>query len=575
VAVTKAKRVRIGELLVGSGCITDAQLGAALAEQKTSNLRLGEQVVKLGFVTEQQLFEILGQHFGVPCINLKQYPFTPEAARALPEIPARRHNAVLLGKDSDGAPLVGMVDPGDLHAYDQLAQALKRPFRAALVNARDVALAHDLIYRRTEEISTLAGTLREELAGGDAAAARPTVAGDTAVDRLLQSLFRDAVQVQASDIHIEPEERLLRIRQRVDGVLQETILEQGRISSALVTRLKLMAGLDISEKRMPQDGRFNMIVGGRTLNVRLSTLPVQFGEGVVMRLLDQESKLLGLAELGMAGEVHERFRQIIRRRHGLVLVTGPTGSGKTTTLYAALSEINSEDQKIITVEDPVEYRLPRISQVQVQHRIGLDFARVLRSALRQDPDIIMIGEMRDRETQEIALRAAMTGHLVFSTLHTNNALSSVDRLIDMGAEGYLVAASLISVLSQQLVRRVCSACAVQDPLDDRQRGWLRAVVPAGGERPAYRCGGGCVRCHGTGYRGRVGLYELLTMDAPMADALRRMDLAAFADAARVQTGYRPLLAAGLDYAAAGVTTVHEVMRVAEEIKHGGGMAETR
>ncbi|MNC24479.1 Type II secretion system protein E [compost metagenome] len=383
--------------------------------------------------------------------------------------------------------------------------------------------------------------------------------------RLLQMLFEDAVQMKASDIHIEPDEKVLRLRQRIDGVLNEQLIKETRIVSALVMRLKIMAGLDISEKRLPQDGRFNIRVKNHNLDVRVSTMPVQFGESVVLRLLDQSAGVFSLDRTGMPADMLARFRTLLQRPHGIVLVTGPTGSGKTTSLYAGLSELNSPEKKIITVEDPVEYRLPRISQVQVNPKIELTFARVLRAALRQDPDIVLVGEIRDRETAEIALRAALTGHLVLSTLHTNDAMTSPLRLIDMGAEPFLVANALNAVLAQRLVRRVCEHCREEHLPEERERHWLEGI---GGQSLAGRRfvrGSGCHQCHNTGYLGRIGVYELLEIDAPLAAALRRHDAQGFIDAARAQPHYRPLAAGALDFALAGLTSVEEVLKVSASL----------
>jgi MSHA biogenesis protein MshE len=333
-----------------------------------------------------------------------------------------------------------------------------------------------------------------------------------------------------------------------------------------------MSNLDISEKRLPQDGRFHIKVKGHGLDVRLSTMPVSHGESVVMRLLDQSAEALGLEQMGMPPRMLERFRLLIQRPHGLLLVTGPTGSGKTTTLYAALRELNSAEQKIITVEDPVEYRLPRINQVQVNPRIDLTFARVLRSALRQDPDIVMVGEMRDQETAEIGLRAAMTGHLVLSTLHTNDALSSALRLVDMGAQGYLAAAALRAVVAQRLVRRICEGCRAPYQPEPQEQVWLAAIVGPGAAQLRFHHGPGCTQCNGTGFRGRIGIFELLELDGAMADALRRNDPVAYAEAARGRPDFQPLTRCALDYAGRGLTSLSEVFRVAESLDESGAAA---
>ena len=340
-------------------------------------------------------------------------------------------------------------------------------------------------------------------------------------------------------------------------------MKEKRVNAALVLRLKLMAGLNISEKRLPQDGRFNVRVKGRSIDVRVSTMPVQYGESVVMRLLDQSSGTLDLNVTGMPEHLLANFRRMIHKPHGMILVTGPTGSGKTTTLYGALTELNRPEVKIITAEDPVEYRLPRITQVQVNPRIGLEFANVLRAALRQDPDVILVGEMRDHETVEIGLRAAMTGHLVLSTLHTNDSISSAMRLIDMGAEPFLVASSLLGVVAQRLVRKVCDNCREDYVPTEQERVWLDSfgLDPLDLEA-GFVHGRGCYQCSNTGYKGRVGVYEMLEMNEAMLDALRRQDVSGFTRAARASDLYRPLGMCAMDYALRGVTTLSEVARVA-------------
>jgi MSHA biogenesis protein MshE len=383
---------------------------------------------------------------------------------------------------------------------------------------------------------------------------------DAPVIKLIQSMFQDAVHVNASDIHIEPDERCLRIRQRVDGVLQEQIIDGNRVASALVTRLKLMCGLDIAEKRKPQDGRFSIKVEDTSLDVRLSTMPIYYGEAIVLRLLDQSSSRKTFAELGMPADIAERFTAMTERSAGMILVTGPTGSGKTTTLYAALHHVNSPTTKIITAEDPIEYRLERINQVQVNPKIGLTFSAILRTALRQDPDIVLVGEMRDQETTEIGLRAAMTGHLVFSTLHTQSAVSTVGRLLDMGAQGYLIAAALDCVLAQRLVRRVCDNCAQPAKPTIQQQSWLaRFLSEADIDAARFVEGAGCTYCNMTGYRGRIGIYELLEVDAGIAAAIRANDLGELERLAANAPMYVPLIERALDNALAGTTSVAELM----------------
>jgi len=566
--MTVRKKIRIGELLVRHQIITEEQLQTALAEQKRTGSKLGHALVELGYLTKTGFLKFLGQQLQVPYIDLRHYQYEAETVRLLPEIHARRFRALVLADDRDDL-LVGMADPTDIFAYDELRRILKRPVKLAVVGEDELIDIVDRIYRRTDEISNIAGELNEEL--GEGAIDLETLLSSSGVDdapvvRLLRSLFEDAVQIGASDIHIEPDESVLRIRQRIDGMLHEQVMKEKRIGAALVSRLKLMSGLDISERRLPQDGRFNIRVRGRSIDIRLSTMPLQYGESVVMRLLDQSAGLLSLEQIGMSEAMLQRFRNLIQRPYGLILVTGPTGSGKTTTLYGALNELNDASKKIITVEDPVEYRLPRINQVQVQGRIDLSFARVLRAALRQDPDIVMIGEMRDQETAQIGLRAAMTGHLVLSTLHTNDAVSTALRLLDMGAEGFVVGSSLLAILAQRLVRRICKGCIEDDPLDSRHRNWLAAMIGPMGRQEHFKRGAGCPRCHNTGYHGRIGIYELLHIDNPLADALRRGDSAGFALLARRQAGFKPLAMAAYEYACSGIITMDEVLRVSGQVE---------
>ncbi|MEE9280440.1 MAG: GspE/PulE family protein [Myxococcota bacterium] len=563
------RKLRIGELLVENGLLTAEQLTKALQAQKKRGRRLGQILVDLGYVEEAQLLDFLARQLDIPFVDLSTRDLAPTTVHRLPEQHARRFNAIVLGgkgKDLE----VGLADPTDLLALDELSRILKCSIQPALVREADLIEAIERFYRRTDEISNLAMQLDEELGGEqqiDLADLEAEERGSEApVAKLLKSVFEEAVQVSASDIHIEPDENVLRIRQRVDGVLREQVMKETRIASALVLRIKLMSSLDISEKRLPQDGRFNIKVSQKTIDVRVPTLPVQHGEAVVMPLLDQAAGTESLDQLGLPETMLVRLRGLIHRPYGLILVTGPTGSGKTTTLYAALRELNEPGKKIITVEDPVEYRLERINQVQVNSKVNLTFARVLRASLRQDPDIIMIGEMRDQETVETGLRAAMTGHLVLSTLHTNDAISTPLRLIDMGAEGYLAASALRAVIAQRLVRKICRNCCEPYEPDGRERAWLSGLEEGAGDEGGFFHGSGCGKCNQTGYRGRLGVYELLEIDETIGAALRDGQQSAYERAARAKPEFRPLALAALDYARDRVTTLQEVFRLAEEVE---------
>jgi MSHA biogenesis protein MshE len=454
-----------------------------------------------------------------------------------------------------------------LFAYDEINRVLKRDIQLAVVGESLLLQTIDRVYRRTEEISGLALELGAELGETVDFASLGMTPGaeDAPVVKLLQSVFEDAVQVRVSDIHIEPQENKVLIRFRIDGVLHVQAEADSKIASAMVLRLKLMSGLDISERRLPQDGRFNVKVRNVQIDVRISTMPTQYGESAVMRLLNQSGGILGLDRIGLPPDMLKRLRSIIQRPSGMVLVTGPTGSGKTTTLYAALEELNTTERKIITVEDPVEYRLPGINQVQIHDKIELTFARVLRSALRQDPDVILVGEMRDQDTVETGLRAAMTGHMVFSTLHTNDAVSTPIRLVDMGAPRYMVAMSLQVVLAQRLLRMVCESCGEVTQLSPQEHEWMRQTLGSKADDPQYRKGRGCTQCNGTGYLGRSGIYEMLEMTRSVVEAANQSDPAVFMQMARKQMEGHTLKDHAVELVVQGKTTVDEAMRASAQI----------
>jgi MSHA biogenesis protein MshE len=560
----RPEKIRLGDILVGQKVVSQEDLRLALEQQKRTGRKLGRVLVELGFVTEDQICEAIARQLNIPFVNLKFFNTSLEVVRRLPETQARRFRAIVL-EERGGKLLVGMSDPTDLFAYDELTRFLKHEIQTAVVNDGMLVQTIDRVYRRTEEISGLAKELERDL--GDyidfGALGAGLGAEDAPVVKLLQTVFEDAIQVNASDVHVEPQESKVQIRFRIDGVLLPQTETDVKIGPAMVLRLKLMANLDISEKRLPQDGRFAVIVRDQPVDVRMSTMPTQHGESAVLRLLNQKSGLLGLDHVGMPGEMLARFRQIIRRSNAMVLVTGPTGSGKTTTLYAALSELNTVDKKIITVEDPVEYRLPGINQVQINEKIELTFARVLRAALRQDPDIILVGEMRDEETAQIGLRAALTGHLVLSTLHTKDAISTPIRLIDMGAPPYMVATSLHAVLAQRLVRLVCESCAEPHQPGGAELNWLAAgMADAIAGEATFKRGRGCSHCNGTGFLGRIGVYEMLEMAPDLVRAAGSSDTNRFTEVAKRQLEGHTLGRNAYKLAAAGRTTLDEAIRVA-------------
>jgi MSHA biogenesis protein MshE len=565
----RAEKLRLGQILIQQKLLTEEQLKSALQEQKQLGRRLGRVLTDNGIITEEQLAEALARQLNLTYVDLRQFNIKREVVLKLPESAARRFRALVLD-DAGAACQVGMADPTDLTAYDEIARILKRNIEIVVVTGTEVVRALDRIYRRTEQIAGLAQELGAEL-GETSVVDFGTLAvtpglEEAPVVKLLQTVFEDAVQQRASDIHIEPQEKKLQIRFRIDGVMHLQTQADSKIAAALALRLKLMSSLDISEKRLPQDGRFGVRVRNTQIDVRLSTMPTQYGESAVMRLLNQSTGVLGIDKIGMPAEMVERMRTAINRTSGMVLVTGPTGSGKTTTLYAALSELNTPERKIITVEDPVEYRLPGINQVQVNEKIDLGFERVLRSALRQDPDVILVGEMRDKATVETGMRAAMTGHMVFSTLHTNDAVSTPVRLIDMGAPRYMVALSLQLVLAQRLVSVVCASCAKEHKLAPNEREWLRLEFGDAVDRHRYMSGGGCSHCNGTGYSGRTGVYEMLEMTNPVVAAANSDDVQAFINAARAQMAGNTLRRHAAILAGSGRTTVDEAMRISHQLE---------
>ncbi len=560
------KRIHIGTLLLEQQLLTQEQLTTAVAQQHASGGKLGQVLIDLGYIKEEKLLALLAEQLEIPYVDLKNYTLIPEIVHLLPELYARNLRAMVLAKEAS-ALLVGMVDPQNIVAHDELSRLLNSPIRVALVREIDLIKTIDVVYRHTAEITQLAEELSEELVKSDYDIDQLTAGlsvSDAPVVKLLQTIFEDAVRANASDVHIEPAENGLRIRSRIDGILHEQMIKEKQVAPALTLRLKLMAGLNITEKRLPQDGRFSMKIHNQNFDVRLSTMPVQYGESVVMRLLNQSAESFGMEHVGMPADLLFIIRKIVTMPNGLLLVTGPTGSGKTTTLYGILNELNTAEKKIISVEDPVEYRLARINQVQVNTRIDLSFARVLRSVLRQDPDIIMVGELRDQETVSMALRASMTGHFVLSTLHTNDSISAAIRLLDMGAEGFLVATILRAVLAQRLVRRICQNCIeIHQPVAEELL-WLSSVANYSHKEKVYYLGPGCTYCHNTGYKGQIGLFELLEITPYLAEMLRLNDTAGFNHAAEKSPHFRPLILSGLDLVDQGVTTISEMIRIMGE-----------
>jgi MSHA biogenesis protein MshE len=567
--MTRPQRFRLGDLLVQDALVSQEQLEQALGEQRSSGRKLGQVLIDHGWITEAQIAKAVARQLRAPFIDLAHFPLRPDLAQLLPETHARRLRALVLD-DGPAGLLVGFADPTDIYAFDEAARLLKRSVELAVITETHLQTALDRVYSSKQEIEGLARELTSELASvesdlGDLLGIDATSNEDAPVVRLLYSVFEQALRLRASDIHIEPQEKQLRIRFRIDGVLHVQTEADSKIAGAVALRLKLMSGLDISEKRLPQDGRFAVRLKDGTVDVRISTLPSQHGESVVMRLLSQSAGMLDLARLDMPPRMREALSRAIDKPSGLILVTGPTGSGKTTTLYGALNALNSTERKIITVEDPVEYRLPGLNQVQVHEKIDLSFERVLRSALRQDPDVILVGEMRDKTTAEIGMRAAMTGHLVLSTLHTNDALSTPARLIDMGVPRWMVAMSLQLVVAQRLVRTLCNHCAVPHEPTPQELVWLRQMLGEDVDLSRLRHGKGCAECNQLGFRGRTGVYEFLEMTLPLIEALSDPEPGVFARVGRQHMAGHTLKRDAARLVMEGRTTVDEAMRVSAQV----------
>lgn len=557
------KKIRLGELLYERGLASQYQLEEAYQKQKTTGTKLGRTLIDMGVIDEDELLSLLAENLEISYIHLDKHDVDVEVALKLPETYARRFRAIVIGQDGNSL-LIGLADPLNIYAIDELSGLLNKPLKLAVVSESKLIALIDKVYRHTQEITNFAEELSGEITeqfDTTSLFGESVDAEDAPVVKLLLSIFKDAVLAGASDIHIEPDTKSLRIRLRIDGILQESILDDSRIAMPLVQRLKMRANLDISEKRLPQDGRFNLSVHGKSFDVRVSTLPTSTGEAIVMRLLDQSSPIQELTNLGMDYELANRLEKIYNQSHGLLLIIGPTGSGKTTTLYSILSKLNRASQKIITVEDPVEYQLARINQVQVNAKIELDFAKVLRAALRQDPDVIMLGEIRDQETATIAMRAAVTGHFVMATLHTNDAMSSALRLIDMGTKGYMVASSLKGILAQRLVRLLCLQCAKSYQPEPQELLWFSNKNTLQEKKLDIKTAVGCSQCYNTGYKGRKGIYEFLETNVQMAESLRKNDTHAFAMAVENDPNFISLKQSVLCLVEQGLTSIEEAIRI--------------
>jgi type IV pilus assembly protein PilB len=555
---------RLGELLLRENLITNKQLSEAQEEAKKSGGRLGYSLTKLGYIAETDLTNFLSKQYGVPSINLGDFEIDSEVIALIPKDVAQKHRCIPINR-AGASLIVAMADPSNIYAIDDLK--FLTGYNIEVVVASEVALEESFqrYYDRVNYDEVMEGFDESEIdfseVGEDINVVDLEKASvEAPVVRLVNLVLINAIKKGASDIHLEPYEKKLRVRYRVDGILYEEMNPPLRLKNALVSRLKIMSSLDIAERRLPQDGRIKLKLGkGREMDFRVSVLPTMFGEKVVLRLLDKSNLQLDMTKLGFDTKPLEDFKTSIYQPYGMVLVTGPTGSGKTTTLYSALSELNKISHNISTAEDPIEYNLPGINQVQMHEEIGLNFAASLRAFLRQDPDIIMVGEIRDFETAEIAVKAALTGHLVLSTLHTNDAPSTVSRLLNMGVEPFLVTASVNLILAQRLARRICAECREEIPAQPQALIDIGMLPEDAGTVKLFR-GKGCRNCSETGYKGRVALYEVMYLAEELKELVLQGASTAELKAEAMRLGMQTLRRAGIRKIIEGMTTPEEVMR---------------
>ena len=562
-------KLRLGDLLVARKYLTRDRLDEALAAQSagSGNKLLGELLVESGLCTEDQVMECIAVEFGVPYVRLESRLFDPKMFDAVPREFIEKHTVLPLFKIR-GMLTVAVSEPTNVFLIDELRDVAGCDVQIAVASAKDIRrmvqtyvpntrvfVIDDIIDdARGDAVELIEESIEDIGAGVDAAGQSPII-------RLVNYVIYNAVKESASDIHIEPTERQLRVRYRVDGSLYQSLELPIHLAPAVASRIKIMANLDISDRRLPQDGRIHVMMERRPIDLRVSTLPMPFGEKVVIRVLDNQSINISIEDLGFNADIHQKFSAELQQHNGICLVTGPTGSGKSTTLYAALGGVSNVERNVCTVEDPIEYQLSLVNQFQVNERIGLTFATILRSLLRQDPDVLMVGEIRDEETARIAIQAALTGHLVFSTLHTNDACSSVSRLIDMGIEGYLLGASLNMVLAQRLCRRVCPKCKVSY---EPPKAMQLAMGRMGLEVDEYFRGTGCKRCRNTGYSGRIAIHELLVLDEDLRELITTNPTTSGLRQLAIAKGMAPLRYDGLCKVKEGITTIEEIYRVSDE-----------
>ncbi|HOY08972.1 MAG TPA: ATPase, T2SS/T4P/T4SS family [Candidatus Omnitrophota bacterium] len=561
------KSKKIGEAFKAAGLISAENLDAALEEQRNTSDRLGDILLRLGLVTSRQMAPVVADYFRIPFYQLKStmHNIPPEVIQVVSQETARQYKIIPVGRDGNTL-IVATSDPLNLEAIDALHRKTRFKIQCVVAVEEEILEAIDTCYNGAISMSDhiekfVTHELDSTVCEDDETSTLIKDANNQPIIQYVQSLVIQAVSARASDVLLQPNQDGVDLRFRVDGILYPSAPPPKSMLPAISSRIKILSRLDISERRMPQDGRFKIRLGSRDIDIRTSCFPTIYGESIVLRILDTSQPLRGLSKLGFHHKDLRKYRQLLKRPYGLILVTGPTGSGKTTTLYASLNEISSKEKNIITLEDPVEYRLPFIQQSQVNSAIKFDFARGLRSILRQDPDVIMIGEIRDRETAEVAIHAALTGHLVFSTLHTNDSVGAAIRLINMGVEPFLITSSLIGVIGQRLIRRVCPACRERIPAD--QKMW-QALGGQEEVEELYR-GRGCPQCAGRGYHGRIGVFELFVPDEPAQQMILQKQFSPAIRKAARDNGMRTMKQMALKKAAAGLTTVEEVLNFTHDV----------
>jgi type IV pilus assembly protein PilB len=550
----QAHQPKIGDLLLARGLVTTDQLRSAMQEQETTGQRLGEILLSHGHVKSGDLVDVLSERLNIPKISVQALVADPNVVNMIPVELARKHHLLALFRVQDRLT-VAMADPLDMVAIDEIRYKTGLTVNRVIATPEDIEAGIAQFYTVSDSVERFFG----ELATGDAESGTSGTGEDAPIVRLVQVLLTEAIKQKSSDVHIEPDEGILRVRFRVDGVLREEARPPARLHPSIVARIKVMASMDVSEKRLPQDGRFAMNTADRSVDLRVSTLPTVHGEKVVIRILDQHGWDMSLEHIGMSPKQHRLLREQLRATEGMILVSGPTGSGKTTTVYAALKSVVTPEKNIVTVEDPVEYALSSVNQVQVNEKAGLTFPTCLRALMRQNPDIIMVGEIRDSATAQIAVRAAMTGHLVLSTIHTIDSAAAASRLVDMGTESSLVATALRAVVAQRLVRRLCENCA--EPTDPPASAMEQLDFDVTSDASSWRRAVGCKKCRGSGYVGQIGVYEVVAVD----DTLRNL-IAEGHSATRLreylrETGFSDLRTQGRALVASGQTTAEEILRV--------------